>query len=365
MRDLPTAIEALLARYSFDAAELERQRAVLRAHGYSPALAFTKERVTSISRGELVEPSDLGALTERGRAAIARGEVAVVLLNGGMATRFGGVAKGAAPCLGDKSFLELRLRQVASVARGQRASVPVVLMNSFATDEATGRHLAEHDRFGLPERDLLQCTQGISLRLLPDGELFREAGGDPSPYAPGHGDLPSALARAGVTAELARRGVKTVFVSNVDNVGCELDPAVVGAHLAGGLPMIAEIVERIRGDVGGGPVLLGGRPELIEGFRLPPEVAHADLLGFNTNTFYFSLEALGDDFALRFYPVLKTIEGKKAVQFERILGELSSFVSCQFLHVSRDPLEGRFLPVKTPEDLTVLQPVLARRYGSF
>ena len=38
-----------------------------------------------------------------GSAAIERGEVAVAVLNGGMATRFGGVVKGTVPALGGRA----------------------------------------------------------------------------------------------------------------------------------------------------------------------------------------------------------------------------------------------------------------------
>ena len=45
------------------------------------------------------------------------------------------------------------------------------------------------------------------------------------------------------------------------------------------------------------------------------------------------------------------MNGKDVVQFERLVGELSAFVSSAFVHVSRESDTSRFIPVKTPEDL--------------
>src|SRR5918999_1789149 len=69
-------------------------------------------------------PADLVPLPERGEDGEARdagvealraGEVATVVLNGGMATRFGGVVKGTVEAFDGRSFLELKLSSTAEV----------------------------------------------------------------------------------------------------------------------------------------------------------------------------------------------------------------------------------------------------------
>ncbi len=362
----PASTSALLARHGFDEARFASQRAQL-ARGFDPTLALVKGQVTSVSPGALVEcPSPTpGVRAEheaRGLEALRRGQVALVMLAGGMATRFGGVAKACSPCLPERSFLALRLGQLARQRAQLGVEVPVALMTSFATEEAIAAHLAQHARFGLPERDVLSFGQGVSVRLTPEGEPFVEDDGSPSLYAPGHGDLPWAMARAGVTETLRARGVRTLFVCNVDNMGASVDPAVLGAHLALGAQMSAETVARLPSDVGGGTACINGRNQLVEGFRLPAGVDPQTLLGFNTNTFYLAVEALDPSRPAAFHPVAKQVSGRKAVQFERILGELSEDLDCHFLQVSRDLEAGRFLPVKTPEDLRALVPVLEDRY---
>src|SRR3712207_8661149 len=51
---------------------------------------------------------------DAGVAAIRRGEVAMAVLNGGMATRFGGVVKGIVEAVDGRSFLEWKLREARS-----------------------------------------------------------------------------------------------------------------------------------------------------------------------------------------------------------------------------------------------------------
>jgi hypothetical protein len=63
------------------------------------------EHVESLERLPARERSELEAL---GRDAISRGRVAVAVLNGGMATRFGGDVKGIIPAVGGRTFLEAR-----------------------------------------------------------------------------------------------------------------------------------------------------------------------------------------------------------------------------------------------------------------
>src|SRR5262249_32947023 len=125
------------------------------------------------------------AAREAGIEALRSGRVAQAVLAGGMATRFGGVVKGAVEALDGRSFLSWKLGAAAALGAALGVEIPVVLMTSFQTDDETRAHVAT---LALPEP--LWFTQSISLRLTETGDLFEEAG-RPSPYTPGHGDLVS------------------------------------------------------------------------------------------------------------------------------------------------------------------------------
>ena len=95
-------------------------------------------------------------LVSLGEEALRDGEVGVVILNGGMATRFGEVVKGCQPVFDDLSFLGLALRDAAR----WDGAVDVLLMNSFATADATEKHLHEHDYFGVDPEMVFPFRQG-------------------------------------------------------------------------------------------------------------------------------------------------------------------------------------------------------------
>lgn len=294
---------------------------------------------------ELSEP-DRARCREEGRAALERGEVAVAVLNGGMATRFGGVVKGIVEVLDGRTFLELKQAQAS-----RHGPLPFLVMNSFATLSPTSRFLEEH---GL-EESMLPFVQSVSLRLTPDGAPFRDGQGRLSPYAPGHGDFQEALERAGLLDRLEGDRVRTVMLSNVDNLGADPDPVVIGYHLTRGRPLTVEVAPSVPDDAGGGPARLDGRLQILESFRLPEGFDLEKLPFVNTNTLLFSLEALRRTYPLTWFYVEKLVDGRVAVQIERLVGQVSAFVDAAYLGVEREGENFRYSPVKSPEDLSALQ----------
>ncbi len=338
----------LLDRFGFDEERFERLRARVADGTLSPATNVVRGRVEPPAPGDvtpLPERGDDAEAREAGVAALRAGEVAFVVLYGGMATRFGGVVKGTVEVLDGRSFLELKLASAAEVADGLGAEIPAAVMTSFATDRATREFVAAR---GLPEP--LWFSQYVSLRLEPDGALFRGADERPSLYAPGHGDFLDAFRRSGTLARLRDRGVRQVMVSNVDNLGARVDPAVVGMHLLAGRPMTAEVARKA-GDMGGAPARVDGKLMLLEAPRFPPGFDQELIPVFNVNTVTFDLACLDRDFDLTWLYVEKEVDGRPAVQLEHLFHEASAFLPTTYLEVPRTGPRGRFFPVKTPDDL--------------
>ncbi len=312
-------------------------------------------------------------LTPIGEAAISAGKVAILILNGGMATRFGGGAKGIVPVVPGApmvSFLAIKLAEIKQRAAALGGTIPVVLMHSFATQDPSQNHLAEIGWGGIEERDRNSFSQSIMPRVLPDGtplQDLQEASDmpDTSLYsAPGHGDTLGRLRQSGVLSRLMARGVEHILVSNVDNVGASLDPFVLGAHIENasrGAGISVEVVRRVEGDAGGCIAELPehGRAAIIEGFRLPQGTDLSHYPHFNTNTLWLSTSAVDVDIPLTWFAVRKKIDwpagsrtlidGKlEVVQFERLIGQGTEFIPSAYLDVDRDT---RFLPIKTRSDL--------------
>lgn len=354
---------ATLLQYGFDEDQFERLRRDVADGRLSPQRNWLTGAITPPSEDDIAHLPARGesgweAAYDHGLAAIRRGEVAMAVLNGGMATRFGGVVKGIVEAVDGLSFLEWKLAEAARVARAAGADIPCVVMDSFTTDQPTRDYLdgLGERRAGLPAP--IFFNQFVSLRLNPDGSLFRDASGHVSLYGPGHGDFPEALRRSGTLAELRRRGVRYLMLSNVDNLGARVDPTVVGAHVGSGRPMTLEVATKEPGDAGGAPALVDGRLVHVEGPRFPPDFDQNRTRVFNCNSFVFDLDALERDHPLPWLYVEKDVDGCRAVQLEHLVNELTQFLDAQFLEVPRVGPYGRFFPIKAPADLEATRPAL-------
>lgn len=350
MIDVDAATRRVLDRYGFDEELFETLRARVASGELTPAANVVRGTIEAPQEEDvtrLPEPGDdaYGATREAGLAALRRGEVAQVVLAGGMATRFGGVVKAVLEAVDGQSFLEAKLAQTSTLEQALGITVPVALMTSFATDAEIRAHVVER---GLG--DPIVFHQFVSLRLEASGELLHDAEGRASLYAPGHGDLYQALRRSGTIEELRARGVRVVTVSNVDNLGARVDPTVVGAHLLAGNPLTCEVARK-EGDMGGAPVRVDGRLQLVEGPRFPADFDQDLTPVFNTNTALFDLDALDVDYDLTWLYVQKRVDERVAVQLERLYHEVSALVETTYLEVPRRGLRGRFSPIKTPADL--------------
>jgi UTP--glucose-1-phosphate uridylyltransferase len=105
-------------------------------------------------------------------------------------------------------------------------------------------------------------------------------------------------------------------------------------------------------DRGGIPARLDDRPVVLEEFRLPEDFDPTTVRVFNTNTFVFDAKALLElDLDWTFFTVTKKVEGKPAIQFERLVGEVTSALDTRFLRVPREGTQSRFLPVKDQAEL--------------
>lgn len=355
--DIDAETRRTLAPYGFDEASLRAfaDRLTVAAQSNAVKGTLTPPAPDDVQPLPALGTKERAALREQGAAAIKRGEVASVILAGGMATRFGGVVKAVVPVLGDKSFLQIKHDDLTRLGDELGASIPAWVMSSFATHEK----ILEHVREKAIDRPSVEVfPQFVSLRLTPEGGLFREADGTLSPYATGHGDLTFALRRSGLLAKFRAAGGKLVVMSNVDNLGATLDPAIIGFHLAHGGAVTAEVVRKEKGDKGGAPARLNGVPQIIEGFRFPKDFDQDAIPVFNTNTFVLDAAAIDRDFELPFYKVEKSVEGKTAIQFERLVGELTAFLPTRFVEVQREGPDGRFLPAKDPDELARRLPMI-------
>jgi len=106
-------------------------------------------------------------------------------------------------------------------------------------------------------------------------------------------EVPNML-RNGVLRNLLeqRPNLRYLMVHNVDTVGADLAPEILGRHIASGSAMTVEVITRRIEDHGGGLASVDGRIRLIEGMALPSEEAEFKLTYYNSNTFWIDIDAL-------------------------------------------------------------------------
>jgi UTP--glucose-1-phosphate uridylyltransferase len=357
---LTPAVRDTLSEHAFD-----RARFVMLASKLSVTTGDALKRGNRVTghvevprAGDLLDAWNTAENRAHGESCLRRGEVAMCVLAGGMATRMGGVVKALVEALPGHTFLDMRLRNMASLRRQYETTIPLWLMTSDATTEPI-RHALAMKSMREPVADVATFAQNLSLRLTPRGDLFRDEQGNPSAYATGHGDLVDAIRRTALLSDFVRGGGKYVWIANLDNLGATLDAALLGAFEASGAAVLVEVADKQEGDRGGIPVRVDGRVEVLEEFRLPPEFDAAQVRVFNTNTFLVRARDLLDaHIDWNWFYVEKTVGVRVAVQFERLLQELTSALPSVFARVPRAGVESRFLPCKDHEELAKRRAVL-------
>lgn len=292
-------------------------------------------------------------LSAVGGVAVERGEVAAIVLAGGMATRFDFDApKGLFPILDEMTFLEFKVRALC----GQ--GIPLYLMTSFHTHQALADFLEAHDWFGY--RDQVHLFQQFRLpRIYPDGQV-RQVEGEVDYATAGHGDFVTALRQSGLLAEFLERGGKYLLFSNIDNLGASFEAPLLGLHIEEQVEMSIEVAAKAPGDKGGAPARVNNRLQLVEEFLFPADFDQDRIQVFNTATYIFSAEALNRDFNLPWYVVRKTVDGEAVLQFEHLAGDLSAFLKLLCVETHR---AERFLPVKKRTDVPQVQALIRRKYA--
>jgi galactokinase/mevalonate kinase-like predicted kinase len=415
--------EALRAASGFDAVQHEQLRAELQrgriglARNRLPLDTDIRDVAEiDLIHAENVLPAD--PAVERGLEALARGEVAVVTLAAGVGSRWttgAGVVKAVNPFVlidgRHRSFLELHLAKTRKTQRTTGADIPHVVTTSFLTHAAIERHLDQTDRYGHDGPVFLSPGQSIGQRLIPMARdltfLWEEAAhetldenkqkvrdasrrailewartqGEGTDYIdnvpiqrfnpPGHFYEVPNLLKNGVLAELLERypNLRRLMVHNIDTLGANLDPGVLGLAIASGATLVFEVIPRRIDDRGGGLARVGGRLRLLEGLAQPREDIEFELRYYNSLTTWIDIDGLLAAFQLArsdlkgdpakvgaavramaarvpTYVTIKEVKrrwghGQEDVfpvaQFEKLWGDLSALpdLPCAFLAVDR------------------------------
>lgn len=294
-------------------------------------------------------------------------------LNGGLGTGMGlEKAKSLLPVRDGQTFLDLIIKQVLAVRKKAGADLRFLLMNSFSTSNDTLAHLARYPELGDPKNLELMQNKVPKIDAGTLAPVEWPVDRDMEWCPPGHGDLYPAILGSGLLQKLLDEGFLYLFVSNSDNLGATLDPALLKWFADSGQPFVMEVTARTAADRKGGHLAVrgsDGRLLLRESAQCPD--ADMDEFQdiskhrfFNTNNLWLRLDALAAELekngGLMPLPVIrnkKTVDprDKKSpavYQLETAMGAaIECFEGAGAVAVPRT----RFAPVKTTGDLLALR----------
>jgi hypothetical protein len=341
------SLAALLAENGFDRVLHEQIRSDLKdgriglAQNRLPASAVIED----VRPGDVLDASFNGALApglaEMGWESLRRGEVAVVTLAAGAGSRWtqgAGVVKALHPFCKlagrHRTFIETHLAKSRRVSRLAGVPVPHIFTTSYLTDGPTERFLAARNYHHYPGPVRLSRGKSVGLRLVPTVRDLRFAweempqqmldaqqqkvrdslrhaliqwargAGEAADYTDnlplqclhpvGHWFEVPNLLRNGVLARLLaeRPRLKHLVLHNIDTLGADVDPALLGHHIASGACLTFEVISRRLEDRGGGLARVNGRVRLVEGLAMPREEAEFSLSYYNSNTCWIEIDAL-------------------------------------------------------------------------
>ena len=216
---------------------------------------------------------------QRGEQALAAGEVGVILTAGGQGSRLGfDLPKSLYPIgpISEASLLQIHVEKIRALSRRYEVAIPLYLMTSPATHADTVRFVEENNRFGLPEADLTVFCQGTmpavdmqtgKLLLADKHQLFLSPNG--------HGGTVAALHDTGALAEIAERGIRSLFYFQVDNpLAPVCDAELIGYHLLAESELTSiGILKQTPAEKVGNFAMVDGRMNVIEYSDFPDDVA--------------------------------------------------------------------------------------------
>jgi UDP-N-acetylglucosamine pyrophosphorylase len=419
-QDLQKPLNSLLEDFGFNPNQHQQIKSDLKMG----RIGLSKNRIPINSTIEDIPQSDLPTqqdienkeFTEIGLKALQNKELAIVTLAGGAGSRWtkgAGVVKSLNPFIGfagkHRNFVEIHLAKTEKTNADYNTSLQHIFTTSYLTQKPIAGFLEPY----ILQKKRIVVSQGkvIGLRLIPterdlrfmweempqqlldeqaqkmqqslraalinwaktngEGEDYRDNLPSQCIHPVGHWyEIPN-LFLNGTLQQLIQENpnLKHLLVHNIDTLGANANPAMLGYHIQQNKGMTIEVISRKLDDRGGGLAKINGQTRLIEGLALPDEKLEFNLSYYNTNTFWINIDELLHAFGLNrndltnsakveeqiykmasrmpTYVIIKDVKkrwgkGQEDVfpvtQFEKLWGDMTAIpeLSCGYINVERN-----------------------------
>ena len=419
-QDLQKPLNSLLEDFGFNPNQHQQIKSDLKMGriGLSKNRIPINSTIEDIPQSELPTQEDVEnkEFTEIGLKALQNKELAIVTLAGGAGSRWtkgAGVVKSLNPFIGfagkHRNFVEIHLAKTEKTNADYYTSLQHIFTTSYLTQKPIAAFLEPY----IQQKKKIVVSQGkvIGLRLIPterdlrfmweempqqlldeqaqkmqqslraalinwaktngEGEDYRDNLPSQCIHPVGHWyEIPN-LFLNGTLQQLIQENpnLKHLLVHNIDTLGANANPAMLGYHIQQNKGMTIEVISRKLDDRGGGLAKINGQTRLIEGLALPDEKLEFNLSYYNANTFWINIDQLLHAFGLNrndltnsekveeqvykmaarmpTYMIIKDVKkrwgkGQEDVfpvtQFEKLWGDMTAIpeLSCGYINVERN-----------------------------
>jgi tetratricopeptide (TPR) repeat protein len=290
---------------------------------------------------------DYDTLYEIGLNAIKNGEVAIATMAAGAGTRWtqgAGVVKALHPfcklSAKHRTFIETHIAKTRKISKLAGVGIPHIFTTSYLTHDPIADYLNKKQNFNYEGQIILSPGKAVGLRMVPTIRDLRFAWeqtshqildeqqqkvlasvrnalinwarscGEASDYTDnvpmqclhpvGHWYEVPNMFRNGVLASLYKDypNLKYMLLHNIDAVGTNIDPALLGLQIVLGSTLSFEVISRRIEDRGGGLARVNGKVRLVESLAIPREEDEFRLSYYNTLSTWISLDKLLTVFGL-------------------------------------------------------------------
>jgi hypothetical protein len=340
-RDLAT----LLQENGFDRDQHERIRADMKSAriGLAQNRLPSSTTITDVNQDDVIDVTNGTSADDqrRGLEALKAGEVAVLSLAAGAGSRWtqgAGVVKALHPFCKfagrHRTFLEVHLAKSRKIGELAGVEIPHIFTTSHLTHEPIAAYLRAQFNYGYSGPLFLSKGHAVGLRLIPTLRDLRflweempqklldeqqqkmrqsvhaalidwaRTAGEAADYADnlpqqcmhpvGHWyELPNLFLNGTLEALLRERpALKYLMLHNIDTLGANVDPGILGAHIRQGSCLSFEVITRRIEDRGGGLARVDGRVRLLEGQAMPREEDEFALSYYNSMTTWIDIDQL-------------------------------------------------------------------------
>ncbi len=365
--NLEQTLNQLLIEFGFDA-ELHQQ---IKSDLKLGRIGLSHNRIPINIKIEDVEKNDVIISDEIftaknydiGIESLKKGELAIVSLAGGVGSRW---TKGAGVVKSlnhfcklsgkHRSFIETHLAKNRKISGLVKKTIPHVFTTSYLTHSAIDEFFKYKNNFGFDNSIRLSPGRVVGQRLIPTERELRymweemptqllddqaqkvqeslhnalinwaKESGEAEDYTDnlphqcihpvGHWyEIPNMFLNGRLNSLLEDYpSLKYLFVHNIDTLGANVDPAILGHHITNGAGLTFEVITRKLDDRGGGLAKIDNKVRLIEGLALPDDKIEFNLTYYNTNTSWVNIDTLLNVFELSKNDLNNTEKVKKAVR---------------------------------------------------